>query len=561
MTGYDLDSKPPLWVVISHSVQHVGLASVTLLFPLLVAEAAGADDALKAQYVSISMVALGISTLLQLWGRHGIGSGYLIPSVFTAFYLPSAILTAQAVGLGAVAGMTMVAGLTEIAIASRIKQLRRYLPTEVAGLVIVIVGFTLGMLALRLMFVHEEASGAGADGHVAVAIATLALTVALSIWGTPKIRILAVVFGMIGGSALCAVALALTVSSPSEPLRDAQVGLLSWPLATPSIAAGFLPGFLLGCVGSFIRASGDIVTSQRANDPSWKRPDFDNVRRGGIADGLGTFIAGCLGVLGTNTFSGSIGLAIASKINARRVGIGTGVLWILLGLIPGTGQVLAMIPKGVLGAALLYSAAFIFIAGVTIIARQALDNRRTIVVGLGFVIGVAYDVLPDVVRDIAPILPVFAPSALALSILVAIGLNFLFSIGRARTTTMRWPTVEGHGALLEMLSEVATRWGARRDVLERAEKAVEEFAILAAEAVHSNDARILMKTDETNLDITFQWSGTRLDEIRGEEIEVYPDQSVSMGSVALALMRHAADDLRVGTTREGLQEVRLRFEL
>ena len=94
-------------------VQHFGLAMVTLAVPRLVAQAAGADDLMVENYVQIGMIAVGMATLLQAWGRHGIGSGYLLPACFSGIYVAPALSVAASEGLGAVAGLAVVAGITQ----------------------------------------------------------------------------------------------------------------------------------------------------------------------------------------------------------------------------------------------------------------------------------------------------------------------------------------------------------------------------------------------------------------------------------------------------------------
>lgn len=109
-----------------------------LRLPAAAAEAAGVDERTTANYLSLAMIALGIGTLLQCWGRWGIGSGFLLPSVYTAIFLPPAIAAAHAGGLGAVAGLTMVAGITSIVLSRVIQRIRVFLPAEVVGLVVTV---------------------------------------------------------------------------------------------------------------------------------------------------------------------------------------------------------------------------------------------------------------------------------------------------------------------------------------------------------------------------------------------------------------------------------------
>ncbi|RYI93847.1 MAG: xanthine permease, partial [Acetobacteraceae bacterium] len=83
-TRYALDARPPLAVLLPSVAQHMGLMAVTLVFPLLIARAAGADAGTQAHYIALSMLAMGLATLAQAWGRRRIGSGFLLPAVFTA---------------------------------------------------------------------------------------------------------------------------------------------------------------------------------------------------------------------------------------------------------------------------------------------------------------------------------------------------------------------------------------------------------------------------------------------------------------------------------------------
>ncbi len=65
-------------------------------------------------YISLAMLAMGIGTLIQSYGRHGIGTGYPLLFHTTILYLPFAVMAAKRGGLDAVAGLTVIAGLVEI---------------------------------------------------------------------------------------------------------------------------------------------------------------------------------------------------------------------------------------------------------------------------------------------------------------------------------------------------------------------------------------------------------------------------------------------------------------
>src|SRR5262249_48255083 len=151
---------------------------------------------------------------------------------------------------------------------------------------------------------------------------------------------------LIGLGAGCAVHVVLLLGGflPERAMPALHLAMPSWPIATPGIAFVYLPGFVVGALAAGVRVMGDVVASQPASDPGWKRTDFRSVERGMLADGLGTIVAGAIGVIGMNSYSASVGLAGATGITARRVAVVAGIGWILLGLTPGAASLVMAVP-------------------------------------------------------------------------------------------------------------------------------------------------------------------------------------------------------------------------
>src|SRR5207237_4332710 len=84
---YGADEVPPLSVAVIGGLQHIGLLSIFLIYPLLVIKEAGVPPALSSNILSLVMVAIGVATLLQSLPRGPIGSGFLCPVSVTAVYL------------------------------------------------------------------------------------------------------------------------------------------------------------------------------------------------------------------------------------------------------------------------------------------------------------------------------------------------------------------------------------------------------------------------------------------------------------------------------------------
>ena len=103
--------------------------------------------------LSLSMLVMAVGPVLQQLGRGGVGSGYLLPQIFAAPYLPAVALALKAGGLPLAFGMTIFAGAVEMLVSRLFRPLRPFFPPEVAGFVVVLIGLTIGMLDARRTFV------------------------------------------------------------------------------------------------------------------------------------------------------------------------------------------------------------------------------------------------------------------------------------------------------------------------------------------------------------------------------------------------------------------------
>ena len=131
--SYGVDDKPPLAVNALSGLQHVGLMSIYLVFPALVAKAAGASAEVAVAMVSMTLVALAIGTLLQAFSSGPVGSGFLCQPIASVVYFVPSMVAVKHGGLSAVFGMTIVAGLLEIGLARVLSRLRAIFPAEIAG--------------------------------------------------------------------------------------------------------------------------------------------------------------------------------------------------------------------------------------------------------------------------------------------------------------------------------------------------------------------------------------------------------------------------------------------
>lgn len=222
---YSADETPPPAILAFSALQHMAVMSVTLVFPIIVAREAGLTALQRTDVVSLSLLAIGVATILICLRSRFIGSGYLCPAGFTGIYLGPSLFALQLGGFALALGMTVVAGLMQLAIAPLLRRLRPLLPPEIAGLVIAIIGLSLAVLGVRY--------GLGITNSRTVeprycAVAGIALTtmVVLNVWasGAPKMFC-----ALIGIAAGFAASMVLGVFDPSALVPQHGFSLLRFP--------------------------------------------------------------------------------------------------------------------------------------------------------------------------------------------------------------------------------------------------------------------------------------------------------------------------------------------
>jgi xanthine permease XanP len=114
---YGVDNVPPPLTTLFMGMQHVGLIRIELIYPLLVIQLAGLSPESSVNMLSLAMIALGLTAILQSLPRGPVGSGFLCPSCHTGIFLEPSIAALKLGGLPLVFGMTIVAGAFQSALA------------------------------------------------------------------------------------------------------------------------------------------------------------------------------------------------------------------------------------------------------------------------------------------------------------------------------------------------------------------------------------------------------------------------------------------------------------
>jgi xanthine permease XanP len=540
---YAAEDRLPLPTLFLLGLQHTGIVATAFIFPILVARAAGIEAGAAAFFVSMSMLANGIATIFQALKYPEFGSGFLIPRVAGPNFVSASVLALQTGGLALLCGMTAFSGAFQAVLSRVVHRLRVLFPVEVTGLVIMMLGVAVVPYALPNFFGMNGPSGTPSVLATEISVITLAVTVAITVWGRGQLRLFPVIVGMAVGYALC-IATGLAGADPLGQIAASPLVAIPDPKYFGlSFSPVLIIPFAIAAIVTFVKSVGEFSICQRINDTEWKRPDMMNIRSGLFADGVANCLGGLFGGMGQTGSSSNIGLSIATRATSRFIGFMTGGILIVLAFLPVLATVFLIMPGPVIGGTLIYVAGFIIVGGLQTIATRMLDSRKIFVIGISFIFGIsvylipgAYAGVPDVVR------PIF-DSALSLATVIAVVLNLVMRIGIKKSVSV---TVDQKTAISDQIFTLLERqgeiWAARREVVQRMAMALTEACELVTDHLSpEGPVTVSVSFDEYNLDAAISYAGNPfpLPEKRPGEEEILNDPSAMLLLGGFLVRAHA----------------------
>jgi xanthine permease XanP len=559
---HGVDDVPPPLITALVGFQHVSLVRIQLIFPALVIQLAELPTEASVNMLSLSLIALGIAAILQSLPRGPVGSRYLCPSCHDGIFLEPSIAALKLGGLPLVFGMTLVAGVIQSALSPVLHRIRPLLPPEIGGLVVFLVGTSLAAIGCRYVIGVGVKEEVGPD-YWLVGGVTLMIMVGLNVWGKGQAKLFCAMLGITAGYG----AAFLTGMLPKDASRVFnELHLFAIPHfshAGLAFSPAMIMPFTVAAIAVTLKGIGDITALQRINDPHWVRAEMGSISRGTLANGLANMVAGVVGTLGLTPSTANIGLQAATGMSSRVIGYAVGAILIVLAFLPSVTGSLILMPRPVMGAALLFSACFVLISGLQTITSRMLDARRTLVIGLGIASGVAAEILPGFATDIPNSLQPIVGSSIVLGTITALLLNGMFRIGQRRRVTLALdPAAADAVAEVNEFFDAAGRgWGARPDVMVRVAFGINQ----AIEAIREHcdpqgPITIEARFDEFNLDVRISY--------RGEALE-FPDERPSQQEIietdagyrrlAGFMLRQNADRIRT-SVKDGATVLEFHFD-
>ena len=338
----------------------------TVLVPLLT----GLDPA-------VALLAAGLGTLLF----HAVTGGKVPIYLGSSFAFIAPIIKAtELFGLGGMFCGLVSVGLVYMLMSLLVKTfgidlIKKLFPPVVIGPVIILIGLSLAGAGVNM-----------AQENWILAIVSLAVAVAASIWGKGMVKLIPVVFGALAGYVVALIFF-------RDTMDFSVVGNASW-FAFPKLAkmsfswqailfmAPVAIAPIIEHVGDMY-AIGSIAGKDFVKDPG--------LHRTMLGDGLSCVLAAFLGGAPITTYSEVTGAVSLTKVTDPSVLRIAAVSAVVLSVIGKVGAVIQTIPSAVLGGIMLLLFGSIASVGISNMIQAKIDmgsTRKLIIVSLILTIGI-----------------------------------------------------------------------------------------------------------------------------------------------------------------------------
>lgn len=422
---FQLDGKPSFRQAFPQAMQHVLAMLVgNITPPMLIAGTLSLSAGDKIMLTQAAMIIGGITTLLQLYPIMGFGMG--MPSVMgVAFaYMPILTMIGNQYGISAIFGSQLVAGFLSIFIGMFMKKIRRFFPPIVSGTVVLSIGLSLYKTAITYMGGGSGAQSAGNFGSGQfwiLAIVTLVVTLACSLFGKGYVKVSGMLIGIAVGYII-----ALCMGGIVDFTEFREAGLISVPIPFHfglSFHADAIVMMVLMYVVQAVQTIGDVSSTAMGG---FGREATDQELGGAIkGQSICGMIGAIIGGLPTDPYSQNVGLICTTKVVAKRVFLIVGVIMLAAGFFPKFGALMTTIPQPVLGGATITVFAAITMSGIQLLGEQPMNYRNKMIVGIALAIGIGIEAVPDILQFCPQLVKNILGSSLMVSFLIVFFLNII----------------------------------------------------------------------------------------------------------------------------------------
>ena len=553
---YWLDDTPPFISLLFLSFQQVLVTAMTLVLVTVIYKVVGIGDAIISSALSWTLLVYALSTFLQSLRNAPIGCGFLAPPATTAIFLHSSILALKTGGMPCLILLTMLAGAVEFFFSFIMHRLRYLLTPVVIGMIVLTVGYVLGIEGVRNALAIEFVTSPSFSKYVLAGIVTTCSTISFAIWGKGSLRSLCLLLGVLVGCIL-SIFLGLFSHSSVASYLDSPfvtypslIGFefqISYELIFPFVICGFI------CA---TRSMGSILSNQQLNDASWSSPDFSSINKGVRADGLCIMLAGLLGTIGINLSPSSVGLAKITGATSRSIAYTVSIMYFIMAFLPKVYDLFLLIPLPVAGGALLINASFMILAGIRIMTVQPISKRGLFITGMSLLGGMSFLVFPDFYQSLPFTFRLFTGSALSITTIIAVILTLTFRFGiRLKSKHTGSEEESPSETFISAVEKQFKRWDIPLYLQNKIRKnSLQIISLLEQSNIHPPKIKFEVSYDEVQFDLVILYDGPL---INIQNSSVQEDDMLEEDSFAEGLTKYlnsfSPDEYKLNQNQKGSQ--------
>ena len=243
----------------------------------------------------------------------------------------------------------------------------------------------------------EVQLGYGSGPYVALGFSVFLIFLFVEIFGSPFMRNTMVIWGLLGGYAIAALAnYEGDRFVTRDRMRNSDVFTFLWVETFPiSIHPPAIIPMLFAFVVTAMETYGDVTATEHASRLRPSGEDHSKRIQGGLlGDAIATFFA-ALGTTPPNTtLSQNNGIVALTRCASTSTGYACGFWLLVFGVIAKIGAWILSIPDCVLGGALTFLFANIIVSGIKLIGFHRIDRRTHYIVAASLALGVGTALVP-----------------------------------------------------------------------------------------------------------------------------------------------------------------------
>lgn len=420
--------------IASLGIQHMlAMYAGAIIVPLIVGGGLGLNQRELTYLVSIDLLMCGIATILQaLTNRFfGIGLPVVLGCTFTA--VGPMIAIGKQYGVSAVYGSIIAAGLFVVLFARVFGKLVKLFPPVVTGSVVTVIGVTLVPVAMNDMAGGVGSKDFGSVSNLALAFGVLLFIIIMYRFFDGFIRSISILLGLLFGTAIAALMGKVSLQAVAQ--ADWFHGIQPFYFGTPTFElTPVITMILVACVG-IVEATGVYFA---LSDICNKEIGEKELAKGYRAEGIAMVLGGIFNAFPYTTYSQNVGLVQLTGVRNRVVIYTCGGMLIVLGFIPKIAAVTTIIPKPVLGGAMLAMFGMVMAYGIKMLSSVNFAKQENLlIVACSVGMGLGVTVVPTLFSQLPESVRILTDNGIVLGSASAVLLNIVFNMVPQKQTKVK----------------------------------------------------------------------------------------------------------------------------